>query len=148
MLALMFAACTGPEESAPVARPETVEACLSVFHIDEGWSYENDLEWNRTSPAEVEEYYCSYDDRACDGDDIISRRAAQCIARVEGLPSGYSSDYDLHYNGHMETLLWRVERATWGDPSADWGGEYMLIDAWDGVVREQDSWEASQGDCL
>jgi hypothetical protein len=146
MLALLLA-CTGGEPDA-VERPTSVEGCLTSFDIDEGWSYEDDIEWNRTSPYQIEEAYCSLDERACDPDAIISRRAAQCIARVEGLTDGITVDYDLHYNGWHETLLWRVEAHTWGDPTGDWGGVYMLIDAWDGVNVEQDSWEASQGDCL
>ena len=149
MLLLLLACAGSRSDTGASDLPTSVEGCLDAFPAEGEWSYENDTEWFRTSPDQVQETYCAIDDRACEPGNIISRRAAQCIARVDGLGGGLSTDYDLHYNGHHETLLWRVERHTWGDPNTgDWGGVYMNIDAWDGVFVEMADWEASAGGCL
>ena len=144
----LLLACAAPEPEAIDA--QTVDDCLTHYTVDNGWAYNDDQEWqyNSKSPQMIDEYYCEFDDRACDQDNVLPREAAACVAEVTGM-DGEVMGLELNYRGPDNTLIWVVESLAYGTPNVtpQYGGDSFEVDAWtDHSVLAQSTW--SEADCF
>jgi hypothetical protein len=144
----LLVACATPEPEPIDA--QTVDDCLTHYAVDNGWAYDDDQDWqyNSKAPSMIVEYYCEFDDRACEEDNVLPREAAACVAEVSGM-GGEVFGLELNYRGPDNTLIWVVESVTYGTPyvTPQFGGDQYEVDAWnDNDVLVQSTW--SEADCF
>lgn len=147
MLILAALACNHVEVPDDPVSELTVDDCVEQFTIENGYGYDDDEMWQLSakSPDVIVDAYCDYDDRACDGDAILTRAAAKCIAEVEGVDDP-DADMELHFRGPNDTLWWVVEGLMYGERgAASYGGASVEIDAWGVEPTEHGTWD--QSDC-
>lgn len=118
---------------------ETPLACIETYSEEQGWGVDNDPVWWGRFPEAVARD-CELFGDSCNADDFITRRAAQCIAELDGLEPGLQDwSYSLGYDEPLGTVRWRVEMvAELGDDAS--GGDFVAIHAETGVVIDRGTW--------
>ena len=147
MLLLAALACNEVDVPDDPELDWTAERCLSTYTIEDGYGHDDDEMWQLTakSPQMIVDYYCQHDERACDAELIMTRKAAKCVSELEGIDDD-EPDMELHYRGPENTLWWVVEGLEYGERGGTtYGGLTIEVDAWGVEPVERGEWD--QSDC-
>lgn len=144
------------EEADSPYDDETVAACVADNHPEDGHDWYSDeqicpsgppgsppSECPPVTPQSVAEA-CEENGVTCDPDAFITRDAAICVARAEGLAEGVAAwDVHLVYHHHYQRPLWSVSNTTLDDPAdCHQAGEQLSIDAETGEVLARLDWSS------
>lgn len=153
VVATLALGCTTRTEDDPYAN-ETVAACVADNRPEDGHGYESDdpacpsgppgsppTECPPVTPEDIAQQ-CEDDGIACDPDAFITRDAALCIARAEGLADGVAPwEVQMVYNSYYERPIWSISVTTVDDPAdCRREGDSLVLDLETGEILDSHHW--------
>jgi hypothetical protein len=151
-LNLALGACSGASKGGE----QTVEGCIAQYAPDKGYDFASEAPicaappppapmpvCPAITPQSISEQ-CAAAGAPCDPNRFITRDAAMCIARLQGLSEGLSPwTAKLVFRADSKRPFWIISNVTMKDPgNCSSGGDDARIDAISGAVAEMGSWDS------
>jgi hypothetical protein len=158
-LCLPLVACSHSDSSSPgPGASSPTDACTSQYSTSKGYGYGSDGPY-ATSPAdggaqpappdavELAVSNCmsaTADASACDRSRLVTRDAALCIAKADGLSTGIAPwTASLVFQVKLRRIVWNVDSTTASSASGSSSGDSMTLDAITGAVLATGQWGAT-----